>query len=272
MIITALAAIDPGVNGGLSVLNDNGEIELTPLPKTDEDIFDLLQNVREAGIKKLHIEEKVLFTGQKLPGSRMIVYGDSCGFVRGIGIGLGFTVSIIRPQQWQSVLGLSSAGIDKSQWKAHLATTARAYFPNTKITLQTADAALIALAAKQGFPGTIRCGTCYKHLSTNKFFKNSQPGSRCKTCATLITPAMKKRWWLRYHYNMSQKDFDSLFQQQKGLCGICHDPLQKPNVDHDHTINVVRGLLCQKCNWGLGQFRDSPQILRTAADYLELQR
>lgn len=40
-------------------------------------------------------------------------------------------------------------------------------------------------------------------------------------------------------------------------------------VDHCHVEQVLRGRLCGACNSGLGFFRDSPILLRRAADYLE---
>jgi len=40
-------------------------------------------------------------------------------------------------------------------------------------------------------------------------------------------------------------------------------------IDHDHKTGDVRGGLCQNCNLGLGHFKDSPELLRLAALYLE---
>jgi len=40
------------------------------------------------------------------------------------------------------------------------------------------------------------------------------------------------------------------------------------HVDHDEAKRVIRGLLCKHCNLGLGHFRDDPELLRAAADYL----
>lgn len=54
---------------------------------------------------------------------------------------------------------------------------------------------------------------------------------------------------------------------QAGRCAIC--PRQgRLCVDHCHARNSLRGLLCRKCNLGLGQFDDSPVRVLRAALYL----
>lgn len=57
-------------------------------------------------------------------------------------------------------------------------------------------------------------------------------------------------------------------KQSKGLCQICEVDVFSV-VDHDHKINRFRGLLCHPCNLGLGWFRDNPERLRKAAQYIE---
>jgi len=40
------------------------------------------------------------------------------------------------------------------------------------------------------------------------------------------------------------------------------------HVDHDHITGALRGLLCSACNTGLGFFRDHPELLKRAIEYL----
>lgn len=41
------------------------------------------------------------------------------------------------------------------------------------------------------------------------------------------------------------------------------------HLDHDHVTGVFRGVLCARCNLGIGHFRDDPDLLRRAIAYLE---
>ena len=54
---------------------------------------------------------------------------------------------------------------------------------------------------------------------------------------------------------------------QAGLCAVCRSA-PAVHVDHDHATGTVRALLCFNCNGGLGQFKDDPDVLRAAADYV----
>jgi hypothetical protein len=50
-------------------------------------------------------------------------------------------------------------------------------------------------------------------------------------------------------------------------CMICGSE-EKLVVDHNHKNNIVRGMLCNHCNRGLGHFRDNPELLQKAIYYL----
>lgn len=69
--------------------------------------------------------------------------------------------------------------------------------------------------------------------------------------------------------------FELLYEQQDGRCEGCSGPLlpgPTTHVDHDHTTGKVRGLLCKTCNMGMGLLKDSPDVLRRLAAYLERPR
>jgi len=63
--------------------------------------------------------------------------------------------------------------------------------------------------------------------------------------------------------------YAELFERQQGLCGICKKPMARPLLDHNHETMEVRGLLCSKCNVGLGQFQDSEELILAALEYIK---
>jgi hypothetical protein len=81
---------------------------------------------------------------------------------------------------------------------------------------------------------------------------------------------------LMQKYGLTIADFDALLESQGHRCAIC--PSTVPggrgawHVDHDHQTGKVRGLLCSHCNRALGMFKDDPEALRAAANYVESHR
>jgi hypothetical protein len=76
--------------------------------------------------------------------------------------------------------------------------------------------------------------------------------------------------WLR-RYGLTQDDYDKLLEKQGGVCAICGDPPKEKHfcVDHCHESGKVRGLLCRHCNAGIGQLKDSIELVEKALTYLK---
>ncbi len=75
-------------------------------------------------------------------------------------------------------------------------------------------------------------------------------------------------------YGITLEDFNQILEKQNYKCLICnkHTLESKPYglvVDHNHKTENVRGLLCDRCNTGLGNFQDSIDVLQSAIEYLK---
>lgn len=80
---------------------------------------------------------------------------------------------------------------------------------------------------------------------------------------------------LKYNYGITINDYNLMFTNQKGCCAICNihqSKLKRPlDVDHDHTTGEIRGLLCSKCNTGIGLFNDNIELLSLSINYLQIK-
>jgi hypothetical protein len=78
-----------------------------------------------------------------------------------------------------------------------------------------------------------------------------------------------RRRHLRKQFGISLEDYNELLQLQAGCCAICKEPAKQTlAVDHNHETGKIRGLLCYRCNYGLGWFSEDPCRIGLAATYL----
>lgn len=118
------------------------------------------------------------------------------------------------------------------------------------------------------------CKSCQEIKVLTDFYFNRKYNvyfSSCKLC--IKTNPNKWRNWLRSRYNISEEEHSEMLEKQNYTCAICKQPqnysrTDKLYVDHCHVTSKVRGLLCNSCNTGLGNFKDNPNLLRKAATYL----
>ena len=86
---------------------------------------------------------------------------------------------------------------------------------------------------------------------------------------------------LKRKYGITYEDYLSMYELQNKSCKICGKSELRRNyqekreqllplfVDHCHKTGKVRGLLCSKCNTGIGMFEDSIENLTSAISYLK---
>lgn len=113
-----------------------------------------------------------------------------------------------------------------------------------------------------------------KQAAYNKEYKKTHPAKK-------RTPEQNRKYkpyvrelHLKKKYGIDENGYQNLLASQNGCCAICKttDPHGKRHnrfhVDHCHKSNFVRGLLCSRCNMGLGSFLDDIQLMQKAIEYL----
>jgi hypothetical protein len=125
----------------------------------------------------------------------------------------------------------------------------------------------------------IQCKSCCCANYVSWLAKNPQQKQKCiLRAAQWNTKNKEKRsvivqkhgYKKRYGLTVEQKQ--AMIDSQDGKCAICKLDLETTHnicVDHCHKTNKVRGILCRKCNLGIGHLNDSIDILKAAQAYLK---
>ena len=107
-----------------------------------------------------------------------------------------------------------------------------------------------------------QCVACFSAKGKRWQRQNPEAANRLKRNHHFIT-----------NYGITFGEAEAILAAQGFRCAICRDTLPKAkrarHVDHDHETGRVRGILCFRCNVGLGSFRDRPDLLADAIRYLQ---
>lgn len=93
---------------------------------------------------------------------------------------------------------------------------------------------------------------------------------RAENYGTYRSP--KRKHELKKAYGITPDEYELMLDLQGFKCAICGttEPGGKGMfaVDHNHETGDVRGLLCNRCNSGIGQLLEDVDILQAAINYL----
>ena len=119
------------------------------------------------------------------------------------------------------------------------------------------------------------CSKTDPTLKTSKKSSNYEKRYQQRYYAKNKTKLNRARRWRRIKekYGLTTQAFYELLESQGGCCHVCksHDPGNKYgwHIDHDHSTNKIRSILCHSCNTALGHAKECPDRLRALADYIE---
>src|ERR1017187_5184280 len=122
-------------------------------------------------------------------------------------------------------------------------------------------------------------------FNRNPKTKDSLQG-HCKPCCSKqrkvwvkSNPEWERDKELKRKFSIDLKQYNQMLEAQNGVCASCGEPetalssmsdkIKNLAVDHDHTTNKVRALLCNGCNSAEGHLQGDPSKARKLADYME---
>lgn len=124
-----------------------------------------------------------------------------------------------------------------------------------------------------------KCLGCSVEKEDDNFYmqKSGHLYPYCKPCNTTKSREWKRNNKEKHYLNKLKEKFKMTPEQHKTLldshfnrCGICgkQESSRRLSVDHCHKTNVVRGILCRRCNLGISYFDDDINLFKSAMTYL----
>ena len=117
------------------------------------------------------------------------------------------------------------------------------------------------------------CSKCNQELPDTAFHKRTYPTGnvglqpKCKKCSTKVRKQYyKPHEFMRRKFSLTEDQYNNLMSNTN--CQICDCKLTKKCIDHCHSTNKIRGVLCNNCNTALGLVGDNVDTLHKMINYL----
>jgi hypothetical protein len=120
----------------------------------------------------------------------------------------------------------------------------------------------------------------YQEHKEARKLANKKCSEKIKNNPELYLKALLKyrAYKLKIKFGVTLDDYNKMFEAQNGVCAICGKPetsvdwrtknIKYLAVDHDHQTGKVRGLLCSKCDRGIGYFDEERDLFYKVINYL----
>lgn len=133
-----------------------------------------------------------------------------------------------------------------------------------------------------GDPGGPGKGRDHGECVVDNCSNRAGPTGACRGHWHKVNQPDRRRTRALKAFNITQSDYDRMFQEQDGKCKVCGTTEPGSNytnfaIDHDHSCcpgvsnscgQCIRGLLCSRCNMVLGLVADNKTLLHSLINYL----
>lgn len=130
--------------------------------------------------------------------------------------------------------------------------------------------------------GLLRCRLCQYEKNRSWQKRNPEKQKQYKRQTYLRHCERYTEEAILRQRKITKEEYLALIEKQDNKCAICFleesvimrkDRSVSPlSIDHDHISGKLRGLLCARCNRGLGSFKESEERLINAINYLRLHK
>jgi Autographiviridae endonuclease VII len=125
-----------------------------------------------------------------------------------------------------------------------------------------------------------KCRDCNEPLTRiNGMFTGRTLRGSCRSCHNKLkkiyrdeNPDKVRDSQFKCTYGINLEDYNNLVKLHLNGCAICKQPCKtgdKLSIDHNHSTNKVRGLLCKTCNTALGLMQEDEELIWNMLEYLK---